>query len=402
VPEIKNLEKSAERIKKAIRDKEKILLFADADLDGTASSILLEEAIKSLGGKVFLIYFPDREVEGYGLNKEALEEIKKYAPGLLITLDCGIGNFDELKTAKDIGFETIVVDHHEILGKVPEHGLVVDPKQEGDEFPFKKMATAGIVFYLAKKMLASDFSPSLENSFLELVALATLADLMPEQEDNKVFLEKGVNALFATFRPGLRAVLGVLPYQVGLPRQITQKIIPILNITDIKNHLTECYILLTAVEMESARALAQTLLEKSRERYSLIVQTTEEAEERISGNDDKPFIFEGDKQWLQILTGAVASRLCNRYKKPVFIFKISPKVSRGSVRTTKMFDSVEALRTCSNFLETYGGHPQASGFTVKNENLESLKKCLEDYFSKPAVKAVGSQGSDLLTYYDSQ
>lgn len=395
------MEQAAQRIKKAVNSQEKILLFADADLDGISSTILLEESIRSLGSKVFLVYFPDREVEGYGLNKTALEYLKQYAPALLITLDCGIGNFEELKTAKTFGFEVIVLDHHEILDKVPEDGLVVDPKQAGDDFPFKKMATAGIVFHLTKILLGEKFSLALEGSFAELTALATLADLMPEQADNEIFIDKGLRSMLNTFRPGLRAVLKVIG-KSGIPfRQLVQKMVPILNITDIKDHLTEGYILLTAVSEEKALVLARALQEKSQQRYSLIIQMTEEIEERIS-DEDKPFIFQGDKQWLQVSTGAVASRLCNRYKKPVFVFKIGSSTSRGSVRTVKTVDSVEALKSCSCFLETYGGHPQASGFTVKNEHIEELRKCLENYFSQPVVKPATSQGTDVLTYYNGQ
>lgn len=376
--EIKNLKQAAQRIKQAVNNQEKIILFADADLDGTTSTIVLEESIRSLGGKVFLIYFPNREEDGYGLNPSALEFLKNYTPGLLITLDCGISNFEELKIAKDFGFDIIVIDHHEILNKVPEHALSIDPKQEGDEFPFKKMATCGIVFYLAKELLQEKFSLALEQSFLELTALATLADLMPEEKDNKIFIAKGILALEKTFRPGLKEILRIVVGDGVISRQTVQRIIPVLNITDIRGHLTETYILLTSFD-SSIKGLALKLYESSRERYSRILQMVEEIEEKIS-DKDVSFVFEGDEQWLQILTGAAASRICNKYKKPAFIFKKGEESSRGSVRTTKDINSVEVLKTCKHLLETYGGHPQASGFTVKNENIDKLKACLMEYF----------------------
>ena len=129
--EIKNLKKAADRIKKAIKSKEKIILYGDADLDGTSSVVILEETIKNLGGKVTTAYFPDREKEGYGLNEKALDYLKPIAPALIITVDCGIGNFKEVKIAKKIGFEVIVIDHHEPLDSLPEASIVVDPKQKG-------------------------------------------------------------------------------------------------------------------------------------------------------------------------------------------------------------------------------------------------------------------------------
>lgn len=378
--EIKNLEETARRIKKAVSKQEKIILYADADLDGATSLILLEETIKSLGGQVFLAYFPDRETEGYGLNEPALNYLKDYAPALLITLDCGISNFKEVKLAQTHGFEVIIIDHHEILGWVPEKALVVDPKQPEDSFPFKKLATAGIVFRLIKIILGGSMSRVVEQSFLELVCLATMADLMPEEGENKLFVENGLRALPSTFRPGLRAILKLFSGDLIFNRQLAQRVIPILNITDIKQHLTESYLLLVASAGVEVDSLVQEVFQKSQQRGFLIIQFVEEAGERI--NRDDHFIFEGDFQWPQVLTGAIASRICNKYRKPTFIFRRGAEKSRGSVRTTKEVDSVAALKYCSDFLEMYGGHAQASGFTVQNENLGKFKDCLREYFQK--------------------
>ena len=205
--EIKNLDKVAERIKRAIRKREKIVLFGDADPDGISSVIILKESTKNLGGEVSTIYFPNREIEGYGLNEDALKFLQKEAPALLFLLDCGIGNFNEIEKAKEMNFEVIVIDHHEILGKLPKASIIVDPKQEGDNYPFKALATAGILYKLSEILLAKSASQALRESFLELVAIATLADMMPKEEDNKIFIEKGLRALENTFRPGLRVFL---------------------------------------------------------------------------------------------------------------------------------------------------------------------------------------------------
>ena len=184
--EIKNLKKVANRIKKAIKLKEKIILYGDADLDGIASVIVLEETIKNLGGKIQAVYFPDREIEGYGINETALNYLKKFSPALFIALDLGIGNFKEIESAKKFGFEVIIIDHHKVLGnKIPKASLVVDPKQKQDKYPFKGLATAGIAFRLSKLLLGDVFSENLKNSFLELVALATIADMMPQENENE-------------------------------------------------------------------------------------------------------------------------------------------------------------------------------------------------------------------------
>ena len=136
--EIKNLKRAAGRIKRAIKNKEKIILYGDADLDGAASVIILKESIKNLGGKVARVYFPDREKEGYGLNQKALNLLKKEAPALLILLDCGISNFKEIKLAKKLSLKVIIIDHHEVLEKLPEAEIIIDPKQPGDKYSFKE------------------------------------------------------------------------------------------------------------------------------------------------------------------------------------------------------------------------------------------------------------------------
>ena len=190
---IKNLKKAANRILKAVKNKENIILYGDNDLDGATSVIVLKEAITTLGAKISAVYFPDREHEGYGITKQALKKLKIFSPGLLIVLDCGISNFKEIKLAKKIGFNVIVVDHHKVLGKVPEADIVVDPKQNSDTYPFKEFAATGIVFKLTELLLKNKMSSNLRKSFMELVALATIADMMPQIDENKTFIEEGLS-----------------------------------------------------------------------------------------------------------------------------------------------------------------------------------------------------------------
>jgi single-stranded-DNA-specific exonuclease len=388
--EIKNLKKVARRIKKAIRNNERIILYGDADLDGVASLIILKESIRNLGGEVAMIYFPDREKEGYGINDKALNLLKKITPALLILLDCGISNFQEVKVAKKLGFEIIIIDHHEILDKLPEAEIIVDPKQKGDKYPFKGLATAGIVFKLAAVLLGKNFSGNLKKSFLELVAIATVADMMPQVNENKIFAEEGLAALEKTFRPGLK-VFGELNATRDRDhsfskREISQKIISALNSSETKEHLTASYLLLTSVDKKTAKILAEDLLEKSYQRQLRIREIIDEVEERISaphhflkksgGGVAEPLIFEGSDRWGVTLLGPVASRICQKYQKPVFIFKKDKTESQGGVRSPVGVDSVALLKKCQKYLLTYGGHPQASGFRIKNENLEKFKHCL--------------------------
>lgn len=380
--EIKNLRKAAERIKKAVKRKEKIILYGDADLDGVGSVIILKEAIRNLGGKVAAIYFPDRETEGYGINKYALNYLKAKAPALLIVMDCGIGNFEEIKIAKKLGFEVIVIDHHRVLGKLPKASIIVNPYQKGDKYPFKDFAATGIIFKLAEILLQRKLSPTLRNNFLELTALATIADMMPQEADNLEFLEQGLPSLRNTFRPGLKVFWQLNEINGKASRQLAQKIISACHAGGTKKHLNEGYLLLTSTSIEEAEILARELLEKSWARHLQIKEITEETEERILKKLSDSIIFEGDSSWPILMAGPVASKICNTYKKPVFIYSQREKDSQGAVRTPAEIDGVKAMMHCSKLLETYGGHPRAAGFRIKNENLEKFKECLIKYFKK--------------------
>lgn len=379
--EIKNLEKVAKRILKAIKKKEKIILYGDSDLDGTVSVILLEETIKNLGGKVFEIYFPDREKEGYGLNEQALSYLKPKAPALLITLDCGISNFKEIKKAKRMGFEVIVVDHHEVLGKVPSASIVADPKQKGDKYLSKELANAGIVYRLTKILLKRKLDGLLNNSFLELVALATLADMMPPIEENKILIAEGLLVLNKTMRPGLKIFWKMDSIEKSSSiRMMASKIISVFNTTESENHLTESYLLLNISDEKKAEKIVKDLIKKSEEKHEKLGEITWEVQERVLKDIKSLLVFEGDENWPLAFAGAVASRICRDFQKPVFIFRKDETKSRGAVRTPKGLDSVKAMKSCSYLLETFGGHPLAAGFTIKNENLDKFKKCLIKYF----------------------
>lgn len=387
-PEIKNLKKAASRILKAIKNKEKIVLYGDADLDGAVAVIVLADTIKNLGGKITAIYFPDRELEGYGITEKGLNYLKtlnqKYGEGrtLLISLDCGIGNFKEVVMAKKLGFEVIIIDHHQILDKLPEASIVVDPKQKGDKYPFKELAAAGIVFKLSELLLKNIMTENLRKNFLELTALATIADMMPREEENKVFIEEGLKSLENSWRPGIKAFFEIEPFKSydNLNRKVS-KIISILNVRDVENSLPASFRLLTNPSSKESKVMVEKLLEKSELRKEKIKEITERIEEKISreANDTNlplSIIFMGSPEWEFTLISSAASIICQRHQKPTFIFKKLETESIGTVRTPTGIDSVSLMKKCSKYPLTYGGHPLASGFRIKNENLEKFKNCL--------------------------
>jgi len=378
---IKNIEKAAERIRKAVANGERIILYGDSDLDGISSTVVLGEAIKNIGGKIDCAFFPDRENDGYGINLKALEMLKSKAPALLITLDLGIGNYKEVDVANEMGFEVVIVDHHEPLAQVPDASIIVDPKQKGDSYKFKGLANVGIAFNLAMELLGKKVSSNLKNSLLELAALGTIADMVPQIEQNQEIIEEGLRSLKNTFRPALRAFLDILGdgkvFEDSLP-----KIISALNAAESVNFENESYSLLTSSDKKICNELAQRLLDKNNYKQTQIKNIVQEVERRILQKNDNAIIFEGDPSWKLTLAGPVASIICTKYAKPAFIYKKMSNESCGSVRNPKGTNSVDAMKECHDFLITYGGHAQASGFRIKNENLEKFKSCLIKYFQK--------------------
>jgi len=378
---IKNIEKAADRIKKAVQNKERIILYGDSDLDGISSVVILEETIKGLGGNIDCAFFPDRENDGYGINLKALNMLKDKAPALLVTLDLGIGNSIEVDVANDMGFEVVIIDHHEPLARVPKASIIVDPKQKDDKYSFKGLANVGVTFNLCMELLGKDVSHNLKNSFLELAALGTIADMVPQIEQNQEIIEEGLRSLKNTFRPALRAFLDILGdgkvFQESLP-----KIISALNAAESVKFANESYLLLTSSDKKRCKELAENLLDKNKYKQTQVKNIIQEIERRVSQKPYAPIIFEGDPSWKLTLAGNVASTICNKYEKPVFIFKKMDKESCGSVRNPKGTNSVDAMKECDAFLMTYGGHAQASGFRIKNEHLGRFEKCLNDFFKK--------------------
>ncbi|MDO8424591.1 MAG: DHHA1 domain-containing protein, partial [bacterium] len=303
--------------------------------------------------------------------------LKKFSPALLVALDCGIGNFKEVKLAKKLKLEVIIIDHHEILDKIPAASIVVDPKQEGDKYPFKGLAAVGLAFKLAELLLGKKMTDTLKKNFLELVALATLADMMPKEDENIIFIAKGLNSLENSWRPGLQVILShdYFKEYLSLEQKIS-KFISILNVRDVKDRFPATFRLLAAPSREEADLIMEELIKKNEFRRERIEVILAEAESRLSAKIAERIIFEGKEDWDYILISIVASILSQKYKKPTFIYKKMEKESLGTVRVPRGVNSVALMKKCKKLLITYGGHPQASGFRLKNGNLEEFKKCL--------------------------
>lgn len=374
---IKNLSKAAKRIKKAVKNNEKIILYGDADIDGSASVMILEETIKILGGNIFEVYFPDREKEGYGLNFKALDYLKERAQekALLIIMDSGISNFEEAVYAHKLGIELMIVDHHQPLDKLPKASIIVNPKQKGDKYPFKEFSNTGLVFKLSEEILGDKMTDTTKDSFLELVALGTMYDMMPQKKDNLLMTKKGLESLLKTERIGLKAFWNFPIFNKETPvNEIAQKMISILSAGGIVDHKTETYLVFSCKSDGEVQKILKELILKNKQKSEGIERIYSEVKDLLSG--EEKIIFLGKKEWEFSFLGIVSSKICQETKKLVLLFKEGENESRGTVRAPSGINSVSLMGKCSNLLKTFGGHPAASGFLVENKNIQKFKKCL--------------------------
>ncbi|HCM36432.1 MAG: hypothetical protein A3J30_03810 [Candidatus Wildermuthbacteria bacterium RIFCSPLOWO2_02_FULL_47_9c] len=380
---IKNLTKAANRVQKAIAQEERIILYGDADLDGVTAVLIADEAIKSLGGKVAAYYFPEREKEGYGVTRKALKHLKQYAPGLLITFDLGISNFEEIPLAKKLGFSVIVMDHHKALGKLPKADIIVDPKQPGEKYPFKEFAACGLSLQLAKALLGKKMSDTLYQSMVELAAVGTIADMMAREQDNSQIIQDGLDALPYSWRPGIRAFLesDIFGDDASLEQKV-QHMIAILNVRDTKNRRPGAFRLLSCPSLPKAKRTIDDFVEKHKLRRERVDRAADEIRMRIFHKKADPWVFEGDAAFEYVLLGALASIISQETQKPAFIYTKSKTTLLGSVRAPSGHDTVKAMQSCREFLDTYGGHPQASGFQTTADKEKDLRACLTQYFQK--------------------
>jgi len=381
---LKNSDKFVKAIVSALYKKERIILLGDSDLDGVGAVIILKETLEILSSFYkkkgsLVVYFPDREKEGYGLNRKALADLSRLSPALLILLDCGIGNALEIEEAKKKGFEVVVIDHHKILPLVPKC-LIIDPQQKGGVEDERILCTAGLCYKLSTELLSKAMVSYNPSQFLEIAALSTLADKVPLKRDNKEIVRQGIMALDYTQRPGLRTLINFTGFLNQGLKEVDDKLLSALDSAQTKRHLNESYLLLESQSLDRAQFLVKKLIKQGKEKKEEANRILEEIISRLDNKKGSEIIFEGDKNWPLIALGRVASHLVGKYKKPVFLFKIGKEESVASARLPVGIDGVKALGSCRRLLITYGGHAPACGFRIQNSNLSKLNKCLNKYF----------------------
>jgi single-stranded-DNA-specific exonuclease len=382
------------RVRAAIKNGEKIAVYGDFDADGVTSTALLTQALEALGGQVSP-YIPNRVDEGYGLNQDALRWLRDQGVSLVITVDCGIRAVEEVTYANTIGLDMIVTDHHSIGDQLPPAHTVLDPKidarlrlEDGrtNGYPEDMLAGVGVAYKLADALFRAEEQQGRRKvnfkleDLLDLVALGTVADLAPlDRLENRELVRRGLEVLNRAQRPGIFELAQVARVEPGKinTTSIGYMLGPRINAAGRLDDAMVAYRLLTA-DMPEAGQVAQQLQELNVQRQTLTMEAVEIARERVivEAGGDVPLVFAANEDFQSGIVGLVAGRLCEEFYVPAVVVEKGEEESRGSCRSIPEFNITQALDQCADLLVRHGGHAQAAGFTVRNENLSLLREKL--------------------------
>ncbi|MCL4869618.1 MAG: single-stranded-DNA-specific exonuclease RecJ [Anaerolineae bacterium] len=375
-----DMDKAVARIEQAMAREENIVVYGDFDADGVTSTVLLVEALRGLGLSRTQVqpYIPDRVDEGYGLNKEALTALKQKGTGLVISVDCGIRSVAEVVHANEIGLDMIITDHHSLGAELPPAAAVINPKRPDSAYPETMLAGVGIAYKLAQA-LRHTFPQQMmiaDHDLLDLVAIGTVADLAPLLGENRRLVIQGLELLNNSRRVGLQALVHTCGYQMG---QLTAESIgfglgPRINAAGRLAHAYTAAKLLSTSDPRQAAELADDLNDLNRQRQVLTSRLGEQAERLIERGDF--LLFAAAPDFVSGVVGLVASRLAEQYYRPAIVMELGAEESRGSCRSIPELHITELLDECADLLVRYGGHAQAAGLTVRNENLPILRERL--------------------------
>ncbi|TAK11263.1 MAG: single-stranded-DNA-specific exonuclease RecJ [Anaerolineae bacterium] len=367
------------RIRRAITDGERIVIYGDYDVDGVTASVLMVETLRALNANVDN-YIPNRFDEGYGLNKDALTELKQTGAGLVITVDCGIRSIPEAEHARSIGLDMIITDHHSPAADLPPALAVINPKRDGDPYPEKLLAGVGVAYKLACALLKVAGEPLDPESLLDLVAIGTVADLVPLTGENRPLVRHGLALLRATRRQGVLSLLGVagVPPATLNAGHIGFIIGPRLNAAGRLADAQEAFNLLTCTDVFKAGALAQALDDRNRERQEVTRAVQTRADELAgAGDPDKLILFALDASFNLGVVGLAAARLVEAHYRPAVVAGQEGEFTRASCRSIPEFHITAALDECADLIDHHGGHAAAAGFTVLTSRYPELVKRLE-------------------------
>lgn len=376
-----DMDKAVARIKEAIEKKEHVTVYGDYDVDGITSTALLVSYLRNCGVNADS-YIPDRQNEGYGINKAAVKKICDNGATLLISVDTGITAFEETEYAKELGCDVIITDHHECKEYLPSAVAVINPKRLDSKYPFKDLAGVGVAFKLI--CAASDKSEKeLLDKYADIVALGTIADVVALKDENRIIAARGIEKLSQNPNTGLAAVIATL----GLRKKwnncavVSYSIAPRLNAAGrMSNAMIAVDLLLTEDPIE-AQELAIRLDEENKNRQNEEKIIFDEAVEMINNIDisDKKVLVLAKRNWHHGIIGVVASRICEKYNKTCILISIDDEWCKSSGRSVDGINLFDALSNCADILEKFGGHAYAAGFSIKEEFIPELDRRLNEF-----------------------
>lgn len=382
--EMRGLPEAVDRILRAQVKRETVAIYGDYDVDGVTSTTLLTECLRTLGLNP-IPFLPRREVEGYGLNAGAIEQLRARGVTLLVAVDCGISGAPEVARAAELGMDVVVVDHHHVPAELPRAAAVVNPHQPDCPYPFKSLCGVGLAYKLARALLErARGSGDLADQWLDLVALGTIADVVPLLGENRVLVARGLPLLNKLERIGLRALATRAQLAPGkiTPRAVGFMLAPRLNAAGRLANASLSLRLLLTTDPNEARDLAETLDLTNRERQRLTETTLGDARDQVRQRQDergglpKLLLAIGD-DYRNGVVGLVASKLVEEFRRPALVAERKDGVLRGSARSIAGFHVTDALARCQDLLDRYGGHALAAGFTVRSANLDAFRARLE-------------------------
>ena len=374
-----DMEKAAARIRSAIESKERILVYGDYDVDGLTATALLYTTLKRYGAHVHN-YIPDRVKEGYGLNVEALENARKEGTKLVIAVDCGITAAEEIGFLNKHRIDSIIIDHHQpVNDKLPEASAILDPFTPGCSYPYKYLASVGLVYKLTQALGWS------KEEDLDLVALGTISDVAPLTGENRILIKHGLKYLAKTQRTGLRALMEIAG--IGKKKEFYTETVgfilgPRLNASGRMNSSMHSLKLLLTDDKEEAKKLAGELDKSNRERQAMEAEILKEAvakvEREVNFKEHRVIVLHGDK-WHPGVIGIVASRIVEKFYRPTILVAFDENGlgrGKGSGRSIRNFHLFEALSKCKEHLIEFGGHEHAAGITISRDNIDAFRDSL--------------------------
>ncbi len=374
---LKDMDRAVDRVVAALGKRQKIAVYGDYDVDGTTSTALVYLFLRELGADTSY-YIPQRRNEGYGLNIEAIKKLHASGVKVIITVDCGISNCEEAAYAKSLGIDIIISDHHEVPVDLPPAFAVLNPKQSDCPFPFKGLAGVGVAFNLVIALRSrlreiGFFKGEVPNlkKYLDLVCIGTVADMVPLVDENRILVKFGLKELEAATRPGLKALMEASGLKPGRcdAGNIAFQLAPRINAAGRLTDAVKAVRLLVTEDEKEAASLADELNRENSARQRIEEEILGQAISMAGDAADKGIVLalEG---WHPGVIGIVASRLADRFSKPVVMISLEGEVGKGSARGIKSFNILDGLRACAERLERFGGHKAAAGLTIKKENLE--------------------------------